>query len=221
MTASDIAAALLGPALGVALSPFPVIAAVLVLTGPRAATAGPALAAGFTAGLAALSALAFALIDGSGRGDGVAAAVLRLALGAALLAAAVSKWRKRPRPGEVPPVPGWMAALHDIAPGRAFATGAALGGINPKNIGFAAAAAASVAGLGPRGAAGAALAFALMGSGSVLLATLARLLAGAAATGPLDALRGFMVRHGGLVLAAIFALIGAKLVLAGLSGLTG
>jgi len=40
--ALDAAALVLPLAMGVALSPFPVVAAVLILSGPKAVTAGPA-----------------------------------------------------------------------------------------------------------------------------------------------------------------------------------
>lgn len=217
---AEILAAVLAPSLGVALSPFPIIGIVLVLTGPRATTAGPALATGFTLGLAALAAIAFALLDGGGVGAGRIGALVRLAVGLLLLFLAVRKWQKRSRPGETPRVPGWMASLHDITPGRAFAAGAALGGLNPKNIAFAAAAAAAVATsyAGSRGFA-AALAFVLLGSASVLVAVAGRLVAGAAADRPLEAVRGFMVRNGDNIVAAILALLGAKLVLQGWPGL--
>lgn len=207
--------------LGVALSPFPIIAIVLVLTSPRAEAAGPAFAAGFVAGLLALAAVVFALLDGSRLGEGRWGAGLRLAIGLALVALAIAKGLKRPRPGETPAMPGWMAALQDASPGAAFLTGAALGGLNPKNIAFAAAAAAGTAALAPRETIAAALAFIAIGSASVLLATLAHLVAGPASAAPLAVLRRFMTRYGSLLLAAIFLLLGIKLVLAGLSGLTG
>ncbi|MFT3974793.1 MAG: GAP family protein [Amaricoccus sp.] len=193
-----------------------------MLTSSRAAVSGPAFAGGFVAGPAGLAAVTFVLLDGSGSGGGRAGAILRIALGVALVALValvVSKWRKRPRAGEMPPLPGWMAALQEIAPGRAFLAGAALGGVNPKNIAFASAAGAAVATRPPRETAVAAVAFVLLGSASVLLATFARLAAGTAATAPLEAIRGFMVRNGNAVLAAIFLILGAKLLIEGWSGL--
>ena len=89
--ALDAAALVLPLAMGVALSPIPVVGAILVLSGPRATTAGPAFAAGFVAGLAALTALAVALLDGAGQSAGPLANLIRLGAGLGLLAAAASE----------------------------------------------------------------------------------------------------------------------------------
>ncbi|HMQ92402.1 MAG TPA: GAP family protein [Amaricoccus sp.] len=219
--ALDAAALVLPLAMGVALSPFPVVGAILVLSGPRATTAGPAFAAGFVAGLAALTTLVVALLDGAGLSAGPLANLIRLGAGLGLLAAAAAKWCGRPRGGAAAPVPGWMAALGDARPLRAFGIGAALGGVNPKNIAFAAGAAGSIAGFGliGRDAAGPALAFVLLGSASVLAATAARLVAGKAATRGLDAARAFMIDNGPVILAVVFSILGVKLAGEGLTGL--
>lgn len=219
--ALDAAALVLPLAMGVGLSPFPLIGAVVVLSGPRAASAGPAFAAGWLAGLSALTAVALLLFDGAGAAAGPLAGVLRLGLGFGLLALAVAKVRGRRRKAAEPP--GWMAALESADPARALAIGAALGGLNPKNVGFAAAAAGSIAALGitGRAAAGPALAFVLLGSVPVLVATGARLALGQRAAGPLGALRWFLVENGALIVAVVFAVLGVKLVGEGFAGLLG
>lgn len=221
--AIDALPALLPLAAGVALSPFPVVASVLVLSGPRGRPAGLAFAAGWLAGLGALTAAAMLLIGGLDGEGGTPAALLRLALGAALLVAAVRKWRGRPRAGETPPPPGWITALHDVAPGRAALVGAGLGGLNPKNIAFAAAAASSIGALGlDRGpAARAGLLFVALGSASVLAALAVRLAGGRRADGWLDSVRGFMIQNAAVILMVVFVVLGVGLIGEGLAGLTG
>jgi hypothetical protein len=217
--ALDAAALVLPLAMGVALSPFPVVAAILILSAPRAATAGPAFAAGFVAGLAVLTALAMALLDGAG-GTGAVAGGLRLVVGFGLVVAAAVKWRGRTRSRAAP---RWLSALEDVGPPRALGIGAALGGVNPKNLAFAAGAAGTVAGLGLDGqdAVGPGLAFVLLGSASVLGATAFRLAAGARAVRSLGAVKAFMIDSGPVILAVVFAILGVKLVGEGLAGLLG
>jgi hypothetical protein len=218
--ALDAAALVLPLAMGVALSPFPVVAAILILSGPRAATAGPAFAAGFVAGLAVLTALALALLDGAGGGSGAVAGGLRLVVGLGLVVAAAVKWRGRTR-GRA--APRWLSALGDVGPLRALGIGASLGGVNPKNLAVAAGAAGTVAGLGldGRDAVGPGLAFVLLGSASVLGATAFRLAAGAQAVRSLQAVKAFMIDSGPVILAVVFAILGVKLVGEGLAGLLG
>jgi len=219
----DAVALVLPLAMGVALSPFPIVAAVLVLSGPRALPAGLAFAAGFVAGLTALAAVAIALLDGAGGATGSVASLVWLAVGVGLLAAAAMKWRGRPRGDAPPPVPGWIAALDVIAPARAFGVGAALGGVNPKNIAFAAGAAGNIAALGLDGhaALGPGVAFVLLGSASVLATTALRLVGGERAARPLAALKAFMIDNGPVIVAVVFAILGVKLIGEALAGLLG
>jgi threonine/homoserine/homoserine lactone efflux protein len=141
-------------------------------------------------------------------------------VGLALLAAAAVKWRGRR--GQKPP-PRWIAALDGVGPARAFAVGAVLGGVNPKNLAFAAAAAGSIGGVGLTGrdAAIPGLVFVLLGSASVLGATVLRLAAGARAARRLDAVRTFMTDNGPVILGVVFAILGVKLIGEGLAGLAG
>lgn len=219
----DAVALVLPLAAGVALSPFPAIGIVLVLNGPRAVSAGPAFAAGFVAGLSAVMLLGILLLDGAGGHQGLVASLLRVGVGMAVLALAVRKWRGRPGAGAPAAMPGWMTALDGAGPGRALGLGAMLGGLNPKNIGFAAAAAGSIAatGLTGRGALAPAAAFVLLGSGAVLAATVYRLVAGHRALGPLDAARRFLIANGTVMTATVFVVLGVKLVGEGLAGLAG
>lgn len=217
----DAAALVLPLATGIALSPFPAIGIVLVLSGPRAASAGPAFAAGFVAGLSTITLGAILLMDGSGPRQGLLASLLRLGVGMALLALAFRKWRRQSKSGTETSLPGWMAALDGADPLRALGLGIALGGLNPKNLGLTAAAAASIAatGLTGRETLWPATVFVLIGSCVVLGTTLYRLVAGHRALGPLEAARGFLTANGAVMTAMVFILIGAKLVGEGLAGL--
>ena len=204
-------------ALVVALSPFPLVASIVAASAASPGN-GPAFAAGWTVGLGLLTAIVVAAAGEADFSSVTPDAWVQILVGAALLAAAWRTWSKRPR-GEAPPkAPGWMSSL-DRGPARTFGVGAALGGVNPKHLAVAAAAAAIIQyhGLsGPR-ATVAAVAFLAACSSTVLAIVLAAAFGGAATARALAALKGFMLRHNSSIMVLLLAAIGAKLVVEGVS----
>jgi hypothetical protein len=99
-------------ALGVAVSPIPIIAVILMLLSPRARTNGPVFLVGWVAGLAAVSIVITSLSGdagvGSGGGGSTVGALIKILLGLLLVGLAVHDFRNRPRPGQQPTLPGWM-----------------------------------------------------------------------------------------------------------------
>jgi hypothetical protein len=126
---------LLPSALAVALSPIPIVAVVLVLGGPRAPTAGPAFAGGWIAGLVSVSVIVVLLVGSDPDDDDPGVNSLKLAIGIAFLLMAGKKWTKRPRPGEEPKTPGWMATIDSATTARGALLGAALSGSEPEEPG--------------------------------------------------------------------------------------
>jgi Kef-type K+ transport system membrane component KefB len=124
-------------AVGVALSPVPIIAVVLMLTTPRARANGPAFVVGWLLGLGVVGGLVLALAGPSAADDqGQPAAWvswLKLLLGLLLLLVAARQFRGRPHQGEEAPLPKWMGAIDRFTPPQALGGGAALAGANPKN----------------------------------------------------------------------------------------
>src|ERR1700754_2131826 len=102
-------------AVGVAISPMPIVAVVLILVTPRARSNGPAFLLGSVLGVAVVGAILLVVADPAGASDDGGPATwvswVKIALGAGLLALAVKQWRDRPRPGEDVAMPKWMAAL--------------------------------------------------------------------------------------------------------------
>jgi hypothetical protein len=88
-------------ALGVAISPIPIIAVILMLLSPKAHTNGPAFLVGWVAGLAAVSVAVTALSGtaglGSGGGSSVVGSLIKILLGLLLVGLAVREFRNRPR----------------------------------------------------------------------------------------------------------------------------
>src|SRR6478735_1343117 len=102
-------------ALGVAISPIPIIAAILMLLSPILPEQDE---------------------DASKPIQGV----IQLVLGAGLLLLALRQWRGRPKAGEEPQMPKWMQAIDKVTFPVALGLGFLLSAINPKNLLMAAAA---------------------------------------------------------------------------------
>src|SRR5687767_4020994 len=95
--------ALLPAAMGIALSPIPIIAVVIVLGTPNARKTGSLFALGWILGLTAVSVVAVLVFEGAedeGMAISTAAALLQLAVGALFMFLAWKQWRKRPPRGE-------------------------------------------------------------------------------------------------------------------------
>src|SRR4051812_21968532 len=105
---------LLPSAVGVALSPIPVVAVILMLGTPKARTNGPAFALGWVAGLVIVSAVVLLAANGASDSSSAAATTVnwsQVAFGAIFISMGLRQWRKRPRKGTEPEMPKWMAAI--------------------------------------------------------------------------------------------------------------
>jgi threonine/homoserine/homoserine lactone efflux protein len=212
-------------ALGVALSPVPIVAVILMLGTPRARSNGPAFAVGWVLGLVTVSVLVLALASGSDdpdSGTSTTVDVVMLVLGLLFLVMAVKQWRGRPRPGQPAEMPSWMSSVDHFAPGRSLGLGVLLSGANPKNLALTLAAAASVAQAGLDGVQSAEViaVFVIIGSLTVVGPVLLFVFAGESAATPLAALRGFMTQNSAVIMMVILVLLGAKLVGDSIAGLS-
>jgi hypothetical protein len=157
-------------AIGVALSPVPIIAVVLMLTSRRARLNGPLFVLGWLAGLAVIGAIVLTVAGPAGASSSGSPATwvswVKVALGLLLLLVAARQFRGRPRGGERAPLPKWMASIDGIRPLAACGLAALLAGVNPKNLLLAVGGAASIAqtGISGGGQAVAYLVFALVGT---------------------------------------------------------
>ena len=125
-------------AVGVALSPLPIVAVVLMLVSARGRANGPAFVVGWLVGLAIVGAIVLSIASAVGATDHSKPAAwvsaLKLALGVLLLLLGLRQWRGRPQDGEEVPAPKWMGALETFTPVKAFGAGGLLSGVNPKNL---------------------------------------------------------------------------------------
>ncbi len=223
----DAIGQILPAAVGVAISPLPIVVVVLMLVSRRGRSNGPAFVLGWIAGLAALGAIVLAFSSGAGaHDDGQPATwvgVLKLVLGVLLLLVAVRQWRGRPRdPSEVS-TPKWMGALDTFTPVKAAGAGLLLSALNPKNALIAISGAATIAGAGiATGEQAVAWAIfviiATVGVGAPVVLFFAL---GERSRAPLDHLKDWMAANNAVIMAVLLLVIGAKLIGDGISVLSG
>ena len=212
-------------AVGIALSPIPIIAVILMLGTPRARSNGPAFGLGWVIGLVAVSVIVVLLASGSDdsdSGSSTAVDVFKLVFGGLFLLLAVNQWRKRPKAGETAEPPKWMQSIDQFTAGKSFGFGLALSAANPKNLALTFSAAASIAqaGLSGGGSAVAIAVFVIIGSITVAGPVLFYVLAPDNAAGPLTSMKEFMSAHNAVIMIVLFVVLGAKLVGNGISGLS-
>jgi threonine/homoserine/homoserine lactone efflux protein len=216
---------ILPAALGVALSPVPIIAVILMLGTPRAKSNGLAFAIGWVVGLVVVNVIVVLLASGSDNPDSGAATtvdVIKLVLGLLFLVMAAVQWRKRPRPGVEPVMPSWMSAIDNFNALTSLGLGALLSAVNPKNLALTLAAAASIAQAGLTGGQTtiSIAIFVIIGSVTVAGPVLFYLVAPAKAAGPLTSIKQFMSDHNAVIMMVVLLILGAKMLGEGIAGLT-
>jgi threonine/homoserine/homoserine lactone efflux protein len=222
---ADVIGQVLSLAVGVSLSPVPIIAVVLMLGTPRARVNGPAFVLGWILGLTIVGVIVLVIAGGAGANDAGEPATwvdwVKLVLGVLLLLVAVRQWRRRPHAGEDAALPKWMQAIDQFTPGRSFGIAAALSGINPKNLLLTTGAAAAIAQAGlDTGEEAVSLAvFILVGTLGPATPVVIYFALGARATKLLDGLKAWMGANNTAIMAVLCLVIGAKLIGDGISGL--
>lgn len=215
---------LLPSAVGVALSPVPIIAVILILGTPSARSNGPAFALGWVLGLVLVNVIVVVLASGADNANSDSSTVVnvvKLVFGGLFLVLALRQWQSRPRDGRAAEMPKWMQAMDQLTPAKSLVTGAALSGVNPKNLAltFAAAAAIAQAGLDGVGTTVAVAIFVVIGSltvaGPVVLHAVARDRTAAS----LAAIKQFMAEHNAVIMMVVLLVLGAKLIGNGIAGL--
>jgi hypothetical protein len=205
-------------AIGIALSPIPIIAVVLMLTTPRAKGNSLAFLLGWLLGLGIVGAIVLALAGPAGASQSGAPATwvswVKIVLGVLLLLVALRQFRSRPHEGEDAPMPKWMGAIDKIKPLTALGFGALLAGANPKNLLLAVAGAAAIAQTGISGTqqAIAYLIFALIGTIGVAAPVVIYFVMGDRSQEMLAKLNAWMGRNNAVIMSVLCLIIGAKLI---------
>jgi hypothetical protein len=212
-------------ALGVAASPLPVIAVILVLFSSRARVAGPAFLAGALVGVVAVGTAVY-LLSGygylaEGGGTGAVAQVVRIVLGVALIAAAYLHFVRHRRSNGVHAMPRWMASADRWSPVKAAVLALLMYGVDPKNLTLCAAAARELADSSTLVAMVALSLFAVIACLPVAVPVVLYLVGGVRAAARLDQLKGWLSRHHLLVMAGLLLVFGVLLISHGVRDLLG
>jgi hypothetical protein len=223
---SEAIGAVLPLAIGVAISPIPIIAVILMLFSARARENGIAFLAGWVAALLIVGAIVLVLAAagrvGSDDATSNLAALVKALLGALFLFLAVRQWGSRPAEGVMTPMPSWMAAIDSFTMGRSLGLAALLAGVNPKNLALTTAAGLAIAQAGVSGASAvvALLAFVAVASLSVAIPVLYYLAAGEGAKQTLDGWKAWLLANNAAVMAVLFVVLGFVLLGQGIAALS-
>lgn len=216
---------LLPVALGVAVSPVPIIAVILMLLAPHAKAASVAFLVGWVLGITIVVGLVVLLmgpVDGSDSSDPATwTSVLKIVLGAALVLLGGKEWRSRPRGDETAELPTWMSAIDSVTPVKALGLGALLSGANPKNLALCLSAGLTIgsAGLSGGDEVVAAVVFVVIASSTVAVPVLGYLAAQRRLARPLDELKEWLTANNAAVMSVLLLVIGVTIAGKGLAGL--
>lgn len=209
-------------AIVVALSPFTVIAVVLMLLSPRPIGTGLGFTAGLFAALGVVAGLATglaALLPEGEEGPSPVLGLITIALGLACIALAFKQWRGRPDDGAE--LPKWMAGLDSVTVQKAVTLGLLIGGPKPKSLVLSIGAGVTIAYHldDPLQAGVLVVLYALLASSSALVLVILTLVNRAGMASVLEGLRGWLVAHNTAIITIILLVIGAVLLGTGLGEL--
>jgi len=213
-------------AVGVAISPLPIIAVILMLVTGRARVNGPAFVVGWLIGLGIIGILVIGFAGGAAATSSGKPAtwvvLLELVLGSLLLLVAMRQFRSRPHDGVEAPMPTWMGAIDTFTPRKALGAGVLLSALNPKNLLLAVGAAATIAqtGIATSQQALAYLVFAIIATIGVATPVVMFFALGDKAPPLLDRMKGWMGQNNAVIMAILCLVIGVKLIGQALGGLT-
>lgn len=212
-------------AIGVALSPLPLIGVLLVLRSPAGRSAGAAFLLARLAIVLVVSFGAALLTEIIPEPSGISApgAIVRIILGCGLMAAAAVKWTRRPKAGDDASVPKWMSTLEGTTIPGAARLGAALTVLNLKELTFGIGAGLTIgsAEIGIGASVLVAALYSAIACAGVILAVIASWSGQARVQSELDNARTWLVRNNAVIVGAVLLIVGAILIGSGIGNLNG
>ena len=219
MQMNQVIGEILPYALGVAISPVPVIAAILMLFSARAASTGSGFLVGWILGIIVATGI-FTALAGSLTTTGEAptwASWTKIVLGVLLLLVGIRQWLGRS--GEHA-TPKWMTAIDGFSPVKALGLGFLLSALNPKNLLMAVAAGVAIgeAGLSTGDEIIAIAVFTVIAACTVAIPVIAYLVAKDRMRAPLDSMKAWLQDNNATVMSVLILVIGVVLIGKGISG---
>jgi threonine/homoserine/homoserine lactone efflux protein len=215
-----VVADVLPMAVGIALSPFPIIPAILLLFTPRARLTSTGFLAGWVVGIAVATGAFAALAELVDSDDGPPAWLpwARLGLGTVLLVVGALQWRSR---GREKAAPAWMRSIESATPAKAFRLGVLLSAANPKILLLAGAAGLAIgsADLSTADVVRSVALFTAIAASSVAVPVVLYAIVGDPLLGPLGSVKAWLQANNAAVMAVVITVIGVLLIAKGLDGL--
>ena len=211
-------------AVGVLISPLPIVAVVLMLVTPRAKANAFSFLLGWLVAIYVLGTIVVLLAGAATPSDDKPGWVawVKIVLGVLLLLVAVRQWSSRPRGDAEPPTPKWMQAIDSMKPPAAAGLGALLGAVNPKNLLLVVSGAAAISAAAPGSTGtqlGALVVFTVIASLGVIAPVVVYLAMGDRAATILDGLKTWMIHNNAVIMAILLLVIGAKMIGDGISSI--
>jgi Sap, sulfolipid-1-addressing protein len=213
-------------AVGIAISPVPIITVILSLFSTRAGWNGPAFLLGWALGILVVCIPVLIYTD-SAKVATVAdpsrmASVIRVILGSLLLIAAVRRWLKRPKLPEEIKVPRWLKLIEVISPVKVLLVGFFFAVLtNPKNFALTVAGSLPIADslLSVPMKSFLVTAFILVSSLGIATPVSLYFMAGESAKGILNTWKTWLVANNSAVMAIMFLIFGIVIFSEGMRGL--
>ncbi|MFD6860501.1 GAP family protein [Rhodococcus sp. NPDC060090] len=206
-------------AVGVAISPIPIVAVILMLLSRNARATSSGFGLGWVVGILAVTGIMI-LLSGSltPEDDGESSTGwAKVILGLLLILLAFKQWHSR---ADTTP-PKWMQALDEFTFIKAAGLGLALSAVNPKNLLLCASAGVTIgtAGLSSGNAVVVWLVFTILAACSVLVPVIGYAFAAERLADTLDAAKNWLQANNHMVMAIVLLIMGVTVVGKGLGGL--
>jgi threonine/homoserine/homoserine lactone efflux protein len=217
---------LLPLAVGIAISPIPIIAVILMLLSRNAVKNSLGFLIGWIASLVIVTVVVVLLVgqadDTSSGGPSTLSGVLKVVFGALLLFLAVKQWRGRPAAGETGTMPKWMGAIDSFTLVKALGLGALLSGLNPKNLLMCLGAGTTIgaAHLSGTDEVVAVVVFTVIAVSTVAVPVIGFLSARSRMEAPLNSLHNWLAQNNATVMAILLLVIGVALLGKGIGSLS-
>jgi hypothetical protein len=209
--------------LGLLLAALPVVLVPVALASKRPPGVAGAFLAGWLLGILLVGGVVIALADiivlPSGNSQWFSYA--KIVLGLLLVALGVKKWTERPRAGQTPTVPGWLAGIDSMSGAKAFGLALLLATLNPKNLVLTVTGALAIAEVTPVPAQQvvALLVFVVVGSLGVAAPVVVTVLLADRSDRVLAAADAWMTRQSTVIVALVLLVLGAIVAINGFAGL--
>lgn len=206
-------------AVGVAISPIPIVAVILMLLSRNARATSSGFGVGWVVGILAVTGIVIVLSGSATPGDGGGSSTgwIKVVLGLLLIFLAFKQWHAR---ADTTP-PKWMHAIDEFTFVKAAGLGLALSAVNPKNLILCASAGVAIgtAGLSSGNATVVWLIFTVLAACSVLVPVIGYAFAAERLADVLDTAKNWLQANNHMVLAIVLLIMGVTVVGKGLGGL--